>query len=67
MGSIIVAVEMDHAINTSKSSPTTAVLVWIELLLGQDIAACYIWDRCQFVFDEVGGAKETGDWEGGVA
>lgn len=59
MRSIIVAVEMDHAINTSKSSPTTAVLVWIKLLLGQDITACYIWDRCQLGFDEIGDAEEN--------
>ena len=53
MGSVVVAVEMNHAVNTSKCSPTTAVLVLIKFLLGQDITTGYIWDRCQFGFDEV--------------
>jgi hypothetical protein len=53
MGSVVVGVEMDHAINTSKCSPTTAVLVLIKFLLGQDITTGYIWDSCQFGFDEI--------------
>ena len=67
VGSIVVAVEMDHAVNASKSSATTAALVLIKLLLGQDITASYIWDRCQFGFDEIEDAEETVDWEGGAA
>ena len=61
MGSIIVAVEMDHAIDTSKCSATTAVLVLVKFLLGQDITAGYIWDKCQFGFDEIEDARGTGD------
>lgn len=61
MGPIVVAVEMDHAIDTSKCSPTTAVLVLIKFLLGQDITTCYIWDSCQFGLDEIGVAWKTGD------
>lgn len=39
MGSVFGPREMDHAVDASKGRSSTTVSVWVEFLLGQDIAA----------------------------
>jgi hypothetical protein len=42
MGSVFGPQEMDHAIDAGKGRSSTTISMWVEFLLGQNIAAALI-------------------------